>query len=141
VNGDRGLPFTVWNTAMGITNVYSIASSDKTERRQFLQHTPSKEAASLALPATADDIDTLLAAHAAAEAEASAAGTIEQTPAWEAAAQKCNELYDAIVNARPTDPVAMAKQIRFLIHDSTDREDQMLAHIADQLEAMRLAVR
>jgi hypothetical protein len=105
---------------MDNTNVYSIASSDKTGRRQFLQSTQFNKGAALVLPATADDIDGLLAAHAAAEAEA-AADTIEQSPAWEAAAQKCNDLYDAILTARPIDPVAMAKQIRFLIHDSTDR--------------------
>jgi hypothetical protein len=123
-----------------------VASSDKARRREFRQHTPADvpaaaTALALELPPVADSayIDTLLAAYAAAAAEASAAATLEQSRSWEVAAQKCNEVYGAIMNARPTDPIAMSKQIRFLIADSTDREDRMLAHIADQLEAMGLA--
>jgi hypothetical protein len=123
--------------------MYSSASSDKARRRQFPQHTPAHapaaaKALTLVLPSVADSayIDAQLAAYAAAAAEASAAATLEQSRSWEAATQKCNEVYGAIMNARPTDPIAMAKQIRFLILDSTDREDRMLAHIADQLEAM-----
>jgi hypothetical protein len=125
---------------MGTPSVYSSASSDKAGRRQFPQRQASALAApagpALALPATADDIDALLAAHAAAEAEAGAADTLERSPAYEAAATRCKELYDAIMNARPADPIALAKQIRFLICSSRDLRHRMLAHIADQLEAM-----
>jgi hypothetical protein len=87
------------------------------------------------LPATADDIDALLAAHADAEAEADAADTSLDDPAYEAAARRCEGLYNAIMNARPADPIAMAKQIRFLICGSKDLRHRMLRHIADQLEA------
>lgn len=121
---------------MANTNVYPSAPCGKTHALAAAAAAPA-----VVLPALADDanIDALLAAHAAAAAEAAAADTLDQTTAWDAAAQKCNEIYDVIMNARPTDPIAMAKQIRFLILDSTDREDRMLAHIADQLEAMQLA--
>jgi hypothetical protein len=43
------------------------------------------------------------------------------------------------MNARPTDPIAMAKQIRFLILGSRGLKSRMLRHIVDQLESMRLA--
>jgi hypothetical protein len=122
---------------MGTPNVYSSASSDKAGRRQLPQdRARAVVGPPLALPATADDIDALLAAHAAAEAEADAADTSFDDPAYEAAARQCKERYDAIINARPTDPIAMAKQIRFLILDSTGRKGRMLAHIADRLEAL-----
>jgi hypothetical protein len=128
---------------MGTPNVCSSASSNKTDRRQFSQDHASALAASagpaLALPATADEIDALLAAHAAAEAEAGAADTLEQSPAYGAAARRCKERYDAIMTARPTDPIAMAKQIRFLTLGSRNLKCRMLRHIADQLESMRLA--
>ena len=126
---------------MGTPNVYSSASSDKVGRRQFPQDRASARAApaeqALALPATADDIDALVADHAAAEAEADAADTSFDDPAYEAAARRCKELYDAIVNARPADPIAMAKQIRFLICGSRDLRHQMLSHIAKQLDDAR----
>jgi hypothetical protein len=122
---------------MGTPNVYSSASSDKVGRQQFPQDQACALAEpALALPATADDIAALLAAHAAAEAEAGAADTLERSPAYEAAARRCKERYDAIMNARPADPIALAKQIRFLICSSRDLRHRMLAHIADQLEAM-----
>jgi 3-oxoacyl-ACP reductase-like protein len=92
------------------------------------------------VPAAADDVAALIAAHAAAEAEASAADTLDQSPSYGAAAKRCKECYDAIMNARPTDPIAMAEQIRFLVLGSRSLRGRMLGHIADQLEAMRPAL-
>ena len=53
----------------------------------------------------------------------------------EAARERCRAAHDAVIQARPTDLASMAKQIRFVL-DNGMPEDLMLAHIADQLEAM-----
>jgi hypothetical protein len=130
---------------MDKNEVCSSASSDKARRRDLLQITPADvlgvaaAAPALVLPATVNDIDALLTAHAAAEVDAYAADTLERSPAYKAAERRCKELYDAIMNARPTDPIAMAKQIRFLMLGSRNLKSRMLRHIADQLEAMRPA--
>jgi hypothetical protein len=114
-------------------------------RRDLLQNVPADVLAVPAapvfvLPAAADDIAALLVTHAAAEAEAGAADTLDQSLSYGAAARRCKECYDAIMNARPTDPIAMAKQIRFLVLGSRSLRSRMLRHIADQLEAMRPAL-
>jgi hypothetical protein len=131
---------------MALTNVHSSASSDKTSRRKVLAPAPPVAlvgfgTATMAVPAMADDayLDGLLAAHAAAEAEAKASDTSFRTPAYEAAARRCKERYDAIMKARPTDPITMAKQIRFLVLGSRHLKSRTLRHIANQLESMPLA--
>jgi hypothetical protein len=70
---------------MDHSNVPSSASWRKTRRQHFPPARAPAAAATLALvpPARADagSLDELLAAHAAASAEAAAADTLEQSPA------------------------------------------------------------
>jgi hypothetical protein len=82
---------------------------------------------------------------AAMLAERKAAGEAFATvegfgPAYEKAAERFSRAYEALLNARPSDPSVMAAQLRFLISDSAVGQDARigaaLKHVAEQLEAL-----
>ena len=84
---------------------------------------------------TAAELAALLAEAKVAERLCSdAKGGIEE----EAAGQRVTAASNAILSARPTDPGAMAAQLRFLVAESAVNADARgaLEHIADQLEVL-----
>jgi hypothetical protein len=85
---------------------------------------------------TAAEFEALVAEHAAAVQACRA--TEGDHAAHEAACERFGAAFRAIRAARPTDPAAMAMQIRFLLeYGGPDDDDRpALNHIAEQLEGM-----
>ena len=58
------------------------------------------------------------------------------------AKERADRAYDALINARPTEPAALAAQLRWLIgemlapDEAPDSDFRILDHVAGQLEAM-----
>ena len=125
---------------MATSNVNGrIPSSNPTismnTRRTFLAAAPAVAlAGAVSLPPvaeTAAGFDALLAEYDAAVAALNETPTDEQS-------QRLGAAFEAVRDARPTDPASMGRQLRWFIDEIGAEFDQdpMLLHIADRLEAL-----
>jgi hypothetical protein len=85
---------------------------------------------------TAAELHALIAEHAAAEAALEALAGREDAERW-AAEERHMRAFRAVLQARPTDPATMGRQLRWIVTQAIDADiGPALRHIVEQLEAM-----
>lgn|SRR5690606_6153914 len=84
---------------------------------------------------TPAEFDRLLAELRAADAAVEAA---DGTPAYAEAVERDRRAFEAVLAARPNDPVTMGRQLRWFVEQELVQPEHapVFAHIADRLEAL-----